>query len=80
MNELEMAQLVENTASSHDNIFESLPKYHEDCQSKEEADLHLVQAALRLRERYSHKPFYAKRAAKHGGRYWIGLAYSAVNA
>lgn len=80
MNELEMAQLVENTASSHDPIFENLPDLHEQCQSREEANLHLVRAALRLRERYSHRPFYAKRAAKCGAKYWIGLAYSAVNA
>ena len=80
MDELEMAQLVENTASSHDPIFKNLPQYHEECQSRAERSLHLVRAALRLRERYSHRPFYAQRAAKHGGRYWIGLAYSAVNA
>ena len=80
MNESEMARLVENTKSSQDEIFKHLPDLHEQCQTDDEADLHLVRAALRLRERYSHKPFYAKRAAKHGGRYWIGLAYSAVNA
>lgn len=80
MTESEMAKLVENTKSSHDKIFKYLPQYHEDCQSKEERCLHLVRAALRLRERYSHKPFYARRAANHGGLYWIGLAYSAVNA
>lgn len=80
MDELEMAQLVENTTSSQDEIFKNLPQYHEQCQSKEERSLHLVRAALRLRERYSHKPFYAQRAAKHGGIYWINLACSAVNA
>jgi len=75
-----MEKLVENTASSHNPIFANLPQYHEDCQSKEERSLHLVRAALRLRERYAHKLFYAERAAKFGGSYWIGLACSAVNA
>ena len=75
-----MARLVENTKSSQDEIFKHLPDLHEQCLTDDEADLHLVRAALRLRERYSHKPFYARRAAKHGGLYWIGLAYSAVNA
>lgn len=80
MNESEMAKMVENIQSSLDPIFKDLPDLHEHCKSSEEADLHLVRAALRLRERYSHKPFYAQRAAKFGGSYWIGLACSAVNA
>lgn len=80
MNESEMARLVENTKSSQDEIFKNLPDLHEQCQMDEEADLHLVRAALRLRERYSHKPFHAQRATKYGAKYWIGLAYSAVNA
>lgn len=80
MNKSEMAQLVENTKSSQDEIFKNLPDLHKQCQMDDEADLHLVRAALRLRERYSHKPFYMQRAAKYGERYWIDPAYSAVNA
>lgn len=75
-----MVYLVENTKSSHDEIFKNLPDLHEQCQTDDEADLHLVRAALRLRERYSRIPFYAQRAEKYGVRYWIGLACSAVNA
>ena len=80
MNESEMARLVENTKSSQDEIFKHLPDLHEQCQKDDEADLHLVRAALRLRERYSHKPFYAQRTEKYGVRHWIGLACSVVNA
>lgn len=79
MDDLTMVRLVEDTKSSHDEIFKNLPDLHEDCQSMEEADLHLARAAIRLRERYSHKPFYAQRAARGGGEYWINLACSAVN-
>lgn len=79
MNESEMARLVENTKSSQDEMFKNLPDLHEDCQSMEEADLHLARAAIRFRERYSHKPFYAQRAARGGREYWINLACSAVN-
>ena len=74
-----MARLVENTKSSQDEIFKHLPDLHEQCLTDDEADLHLVRAALRLRERYSHKPFYAQRAERGGAKYWISLACSAVN-
>lgn len=50
MNESEMTKMVENNQSSLDPIFKALPDLHEHCKSSEEADLHLVRAALRLRE------------------------------
>lgn len=33
-------------------------------------------AAEALRERYSHIPFHARKAEKHGFQYWIDLAQS----
>lgn len=80
LREQEILNIMVKAESSHSPIFKSLPTYHEDCGTYEERTLHLARAALRLKERYSHKPFYAQRAAKHGASYWIGLAYSAVNA
>lgn len=76
----QLAEIVNSIESSHDKIFSNLPKYHEYCQSNGEANLHLVRAAIRLRERYSNIPFYKQRAEKAGPIYWINLATSAVNA
>lgn len=75
-----LGEIVDKIESSQDQIFESLPDLHEECETRGEANLHLVRAAIRLRERYSQIPFYARKAARSGGRYWIALASSAVNA
>ena len=80
LHEQEMLNIMAKAENSLNPIFNTLPAYREDCRTDEERTLHLARAALRLKERYSHKPFYAQRAAKHGASYWIGLAYSAVNA
>lgn len=60
MNESEMAKLIEIIKSSLDPIFIDLPDLHKHCKSSDEADLPLIRAALRLRERYSYKPFTRK--------------------
>jgi hypothetical protein len=38
--------------------------------------LHLRRVGRLLKERYSHIPFYAERAARWGDEYWIDLAAS----
>lgn len=80
VDESAMSKMVDETESSHHKIFKDLPELHEQCRTKEEARLHLVRAALRLRERYSHIPFYKQRAERAGSYYWLGLAMSEVNA
>jgi hypothetical protein len=54
-------------------------KRYEDCKTWEEAEAHLQQVAERLKERYSHIPFYAEKA-KRNPEYWRDSADSAVNA
>lgn len=78
--EINIIAAMQKATSSQDEIFKDLPKYHENCKTEEETELHLARAALRLKERYSQVPFYAERANRRGIRYWLGLAYSAVNA
>lgn|GEM_PF-6721187 len=67
-----------SVTSSKDPIFDSLPEKREQCLTDEEAELHHQRAKLRLKERYSHLPWYAERA-KSDPHYWDKLAGSAVN-
>lgn len=59
---------------------------YEDTKTEEERLHHLRLVGERLKERYSHIPFYAQRAKKVEERdgsdeaYWTGLAASEVNA
>lgn len=60
-------------------VFDRLPGRYEQCRTAGERELHLQRVALRLKERYSHHPFYAK-AAEGYPDYWRDMASSAVNA
>ena len=71
--EINIIAAMQKATSSQDEIFKDLPKYHENCKTEEETELHLARAALRLKERYSQVPF--TRNERTGAEYATGSVW-----